>query len=1390
MKKINYNIGLDIGTSSIGYAVINNDNKLLKLRRKTAIGAYLFAEGQTAAERRSKRAARRRLRRRKWRLGLLEETFAPAMKNVDEQFFSRMKASELSPKDKRKQYGTIIFPDKKSEQAFYKKYPTIFHLRYALMTDKTQHDLREVYVALHNIVKYRGNFLNNSPVENFVASKLELPLAEINVCLSQLFADKNDEFGQAVQLNADVAPEAANILLNAAASKQDKKIQLIDLLTVTVTDKKLAKLNKDVITQIVYWLLGHNVDVHKLVNQETKLPFEPSTADDDKLAALLAELDDTAQELVNLLEKQRRAIVLAQFVPSGKTLSEAMIAKYEQHRRDFALLRDVANSLFALDDEAANKDAKKLRAEYDFYIKSHHYNLVEAKKLLGVTRTKEKDRKPFNEQVKNLIGKYQGKVPLADELYQAAGTEGFMPKQRTGENGIIPHQLHQIELEKIIENQGKYYPFLRATYTDKDGKERNKIAALVSFRVPYYVGPLVDNEQISAKTQKNPFAWAKRKEAGRITPWNFDEKIDRAASANRFIQRMTTTDTYLYGEDVLPDSSLLYEEFKVYDELNKVRVNGKPLKREDKQGVIDNLFKKYKTVTVRRMRDYLKQQETYMYDESLKVEGLSDPKKFNNGMKTFIDYNKIFGAKLEDRTYLADFEKMIKWATVFEDRTIFQAKLKNIKWLTPEERQQVSRLRYKGWGKLSYKLLMGLVDSNGQNLLQVMHDTPTTLISFISRPEIKEQIENYNQDLLKTGTEDILAEAYTSPQNKKAIRQVERLVADIVKAAGETQPEKIALEFPRGGGQAGKMTTSRVKHLKELYKQNKEIIAEYNSNISKELKRENNSGHLSDRLYLYYTQMGRDIYTGKPLNIDNITNYDIDHIIPQSYIKDDSLDNRVLVEKAVNASAKSDNVPLNLFGDKLLAGSGMKVKRFWQLLRDHNLISKRKLNNLLTNPNKVDKYKYEGFINRQLVETRQVIKLVTTILQEKYPDTEIIVVKASINSQLRNQLGIPKLRVLNDYHHAVDAYLTAFAGNYLYRVYPKLRRYFVYGQYKKFNDDGAKNLKYNLTAFFAALSNNKLDKITTPEGEEVFDREEQIKEIKRVANFKYMNMVYKPEFRSGKLFDDTVYPILERDERATRKLIPRRKDLPVEFYGGYSSDKVCYLALAKLTKKQGEEYKVLAIPRRFKHKIEASPNPKEAIFELFGEALLAKRGVKQVEIIKTKLPCLQLVQDNKSKYLMSSDIEKKSTQQLVLPIWQQKLLGQYLPLVDKIYVDDNNKDLGGQLNDIYMCVKKEISLWGLYNVRSNRKNSKNVYEKLDESTPKFEMLNNSDKLDVIYKLLQGLHANASGKEITQLNIKDLGRFQARNGITLSPEAQLIYQSPSGLFERRVRVSDL
>ncbi|MGO2064001.1 MAG: type II CRISPR RNA-guided endonuclease Cas9, partial [Latilactobacillus curvatus] len=94
-----YNIGLDIGTSSIGWSVVDDQSKLVSVRGKYGYGVRLYDEGQTAAERRSFRTTRRRLKRRKWRLGLLREIFEPYITPVDDTFFLRQKQSNLSPKD-------------------------------------------------------------------------------------------------------------------------------------------------------------------------------------------------------------------------------------------------------------------------------------------------------------------------------------------------------------------------------------------------------------------------------------------------------------------------------------------------------------------------------------------------------------------------------------------------------------------------------------------------------------------------------------------------------------------------------------------------------------------------------------------------------------------------------------------------------------------------------------------------------------------------------------------------------------------------------------------------------------------------------------------------------------------------------------------------------------------------------------------------------------------------------------------------------------------------------------------------------------------------------------------------------------------------------------------
>ncbi|MDR0199747.1 MAG: hypothetical protein LBI43_04125 [Streptococcaceae bacterium] len=78
----NYTIGLDIGTNSVGWAVIQDDFSLAQGKKKiidiapdgtttkrssrtNLWGVRLFDEGQVAADRRLKRGMRRRIARRK-----------------------------------------------------------------------------------------------------------------------------------------------------------------------------------------------------------------------------------------------------------------------------------------------------------------------------------------------------------------------------------------------------------------------------------------------------------------------------------------------------------------------------------------------------------------------------------------------------------------------------------------------------------------------------------------------------------------------------------------------------------------------------------------------------------------------------------------------------------------------------------------------------------------------------------------------------------------------------------------------------------------------------------------------------------------------------------------------------------------------------------------------------------------------------------------------------------------------------------------------------------------------------------------------------------------------------------------------------------------------------
>ena len=243
------------------------------------------------------------------------------------------------------------------------------------------------------------------------------------------------------------------------------------------------------------------------------------------------------------------SIALADILKGYTNLPDVEIASYEKHMKDLNLYRKFI-------DLIDKGEGKTLKDAYNLYISNSHYNLVPAKKRWGnnIPRDAESFYKVVSKIVdavkndrvdqndKNSAFKYNEQIRhYADVILDQIDKKNFLPKQRTTDNVYIPWQLNALTYNKILENQGKYYPVLVEKNPCKhDVREAPyKLSQLMQFTIPYYVGPLITEEEENEENlpQKDRFGWMIRKEKGEITPWNFYDKVDVVETANHFIQR-------------------------------------------------------------------------------------------------------------------------------------------------------------------------------------------------------------------------------------------------------------------------------------------------------------------------------------------------------------------------------------------------------------------------------------------------------------------------------------------------------------------------------------------------------------------------------------------------------------------------------------------------------------------------------------------------------------------------------------------------------------------------------------------------------------------------------------------------------------------------------------
>lgn len=1345
--KKDYYLGLDIGTDSVGWAVTDTSYGLLRKKGKSLWGIRLFDAANTAAERRAFRSNRRRLQRRKQRILLLQELFAEEIKKVDDKFFQRLKDSAFYEEDKKDKQIYSLFNDMEYTDIDYnKEFPTIYHLRAALLKNEKAYDIRLVYLAIHHMMKNRGHFLFNGSIDN-VTSFTDTFLTFQN-CLSE---ELN------IECECDSESQFEAILKNKSINKSSKCAQLESICHIEKSNKQMKEIFKLITGRNNVSLSVIFNDITMEENEHNKISFADSNYEEVREL-----LDDEIQEktgVVDIFHGIYNWVILSDILEGGEYNGQAYLSMaktriYEKHHKDLQWLKGMVKQYCP--EEYKSFFSSDRKDNYCAYIGKYMNN----GKKMNVKHCNQDD---FYKSLTKLISKMPDDIQDIKNVISEIDNKTFLPLQVSKDNGVIPYQVNKLELQTILKNAEEYLPFLKDVDAECGKTISEKILSIFEFRVPYYVGPL--------NTSIGEHSWMIRREdeTGSIRPWNFDKKVDRDKSAAEFIQRMTNQCTYLSTETVLPKYSLLYSEFMVLNELNNVKIRGEKLSIELKQNIYNDLFKHYKQITGKRLLDYL---NSYGYD--LMKEDLSGfDGNFKSSLSSYITLKKIFHDDLSKHSHQQMAEDIILWITLYgDDQKMLKRVIKQHYGdkLKEEQVKSLSRLKFQGWGRLSKCFLSELTGADRTTgecftIIQGLRNTQNNLMQLLSAEyTFAETIDEMNAGFHIDGEityDNLVKDVVASPSVKRSVWQTIQIVEEIQKVMGYA-PKKIFVEMARSEEEK-KRTTSRKDKLLDIYAA---IDKETKTDWCKELSNREDGDFKSIKLFLYYTQMGQCMYTGEKIDLSQLndaTIWDRDHIYPQSKTKDDSLDNLVLVKRTINAK-KSDGM--------ISADIQQKMRSTWKYLKDKGLISDKKYERLIRTTSLTDE-ELVGFINRQLVETRQSSKVVATLLKRVYENTEIVYVKANAVSDFRKEYTDDvKVRELNDYHHAKDAYLNIVVGN-------------VY--HTKFTNNPLKwikenpNEKYSLNQMFNFnLKRNDLDVW-------IRGKEGTCKTVNQVLNRNDILFTRYAYCNKGGLFDQQMVKAPKGDDKEkAQKLVPIKKGMSPIKYGGYKSVTPSHFMLVESKDKKGKLIRTIESVPLYRVK-EFNDNP-----QLLVDYCENFYGLKEPKII---IPCIKknarLVVNGFPMHLKGS-----TGTQLDLQVAVQLCLDndkvKYLKRIVK-YVAENSKRKDKKnllLVNSHMGITKEMNLM-LYDIFIDKlchsiyiNRPANPREKLKNRRENFIELSVEEQCIIISEILHLFQCKPINANLLLINeSKDTGKVNTNKKINGFKSVKLVAQSPTGLYEQ-------
>jgi len=577
---------------------------------------------------------------------------------------------------------------------------------------------------------------------------------------------------------------------------------------------------------------------------------------------------------------------------------------------------------------------------------------------------------------------------------------------------------------------------------------------------------------------------------------------------------------------------------------------------------------------------------------------------------------------------------------------------------------------------------------------------------------------------LKNKLELLQKNSLRNPVVEKILNQMVNVINQVIETYGK--PDEVRIELARDLKKSAKERAETAKYINTATNKN----IEFKKIITKTFGIPNPTKNdlIKYKLYEELKDRGyKTLFTNQYIKKEDLfsKNIDIEHIIPKAKLFDDSFSNKTLAFKKVNL-AKADRTALDFIESDYNADLENYKQRVEELYnKGKGVISKGKYKKLLM----AEKDLPDGFIERDLRNSQYIAKKAKQLLQEAI--RTVNTTTGTITSKLREdwdlinimkELNLPKYKALglteiqerkdnkkieiikdwtkrNDHrHHAMDALTVAFT------TYNHVQYLNNLNASRDSENSKLYGIRTKITKIYEYKNGNKKRKFIPPMSN---FREEAKKEIESILiSFKAKNKVVTRNINKTKLKGkdryNTKIQLTPRGQLHKETIYGKMKEIVVkeEKVGGKFDE----LKINQITKQNYRE----ALLKRL---VENENNPKKAFT---GKNALSKNPIYINESKTKEVPEIVKIQFFKDNYTIRKDINSdqfkdfKSLQKII-DIGARRVLESRLAEFD----NDTKKAFSDlDKNPIWLNKEKGISLKRV--TISGVKNAEALHAKKDQ----------------------------------------------------------------------------